>query len=191
MKLPNGLEQKDVMHPNGLFFRNPSNIDIRSKLNDQSKIVKTLTNAGKTLQTEVFRYRETDAPFTMPGILKIRELNQEQLENLFKNLLRIRPNVLKLHIKFGEYKTIRPILDRKVQNVGGMETKHQTDLAKDIAAVLSDSRLLVVELIYTVHNAELGKFSSSCEAFGVATEEEYKDNKLFEPGVLIEYFPNI
>ena len=48
---------------------------------------------------------------------------------------------------------------------------------------------MVTELVYTVHSAEMGNFRSTCEAFGT-TIEEYEDDKLFNPGVMIEYYKN-
>ena len=190
MKLPDDVDPKDVMHPKtGLFFRNPSNLDLRNRAETQSQIVKELTEAKRTRQVKVFTYTEDDMPFVLPGILKIRELEKEQLEGLFKSVIRIRPNIFKIHIKLGEYSEQKPIINNKVSRIGSSEPRHLADVAKDLADVFADKRFLVTELIYSIHSAELGNFSSSCEAWGT-TEKQYENNKLFNPGVLIEYFLN-
>lgn len=190
MKLPDDVKPEEVIHPNGTFFRNPSNKVIRDRAKDQTSIVENIKGSTRKRTTEVLQYRPQDEPFKMPGVLKLRSLTEEQIRDMFKSLMRLRPNILKLHIKLGEYPSFRPIRDRKVDQLGSSEPRFSEELAEDFATLLADKRLLVTEVIYTVHTADQGNFSSTCEAYGV-TEEEYKNDKLFTPAILLEYFPNL
>jgi hypothetical protein len=189
--LPNDVKPEDVMHPNGTYFRNPSDKTLRDRAQDQTAIVDSISGGNNRKKTtEVFQYRPQDEPFTLPGVLKLREMNSEQIKAFFKNLMRVRPNILKVHIKMGEYPSSRPLRDRKIDQIGSSEPRYSAELAEDLKEVFSDKRLMVVELIYTVHNADAGNFSSSCEAYGV-TAEEYENDEFFKPALLIEYFSNI
>lgn len=189
-KLPDDVKAEDVIHPRtGLFFRNPSNTNIRDRAHDQSQIVRNLTEAKRKREQEIFSYMPNEGPYTLPGVLKIRTLEVQDLQQLFKSMMRIRPNILKIHIKLGIYPSQRPINHPKVTQIGSTEARYSTEIANDFAEVFSDKRLMITELIYTVQSAELGNFMSTCEAFGT-TEQEYNDDKLFNPGVMVEYYKN-
>ena len=187
--LPEGVKAEDVIHPTGIFSRNPTDLETRNRATDQSDIVKELTLSGRGKIVEVFEYLPQDIPHTLPGVLKIRTMVEEDMKNFFKSVMRIRPNIFKLHIKLGEHTNLRPSYDRKVTNIASQAPRWATEIGLDMAQLFLDKRLNVVEMIYTIQNAAVGTFSSTCEVF-TTTDEEYNDDKLFNPGIIIEYYQN-
>ena len=191
MVLPKDVKPEDVMHPTGVFFRNPTHTEEADNAADQSEIVKAISGAGRERITEVITYTEESKPWILPGFTKVREMNEEQAEGLFKSLMRYRPNIFKVHIKLGEYKDTQPISTSKTRNLSSFKQRFHTDVAKKIAEIIVDPSLNVTEIIYTVHNSDPGSFRATGEVFGMISDEDYANDELFSPGILVEYFSNV
>lgn len=189
MPLPSDIKPEDVMHPTGVFFRNPSHVREADRASNQSEIVKAIRGAGRQRITEVFTYEDKKAPDCLPGALYLREMDEEGLTAFFKSLLRIRPNIFKIHIQLGNYDNTRQIHDPKIHAIGAQKPRFPTEIAEEFAEAFSDSRFKICEILYTVHSSDPGNFNSTCEAYQT-TEGQYADNSKFDPKILIEYFEN-
>jgi len=190
MKLPGNVKPEDVMHPTGVFFRNPTHVDEANDAADQSQIVKAIKGAKRERATQVLKYDEESKPWVLPGFSKVKDLNEVEMAGLLKSLMRYRPNIFKVHIKLGEYPSARQIINHKTKKIDSYEPRFYTEVGERIADVLADKTLNVTEIIYTVHNSDIGAFSASAEVFGFAEDSEYEDEDLFTPAVLVEYFSN-
>jgi hypothetical protein len=190
MVLPKDIKPEDVFHPTGVFFRNPTHKDIADRSEFQSQIVKAITGAQREIKSEVITYTEDTKPWVLPGFPKIREMDEVSAIGLCKVLMRYRPNIYKVHIKLGDYPTARPINNHKTQLLSSFEPRFHTEVGKTIAEILADRTMNVTEVIYTVNNTEPGNFKAVGEVYGGVSEEEYNDDSLFSPAILIEYFSN-
>lgn len=189
MPLPSNIKSEDVMHPTGVFFRNPTHMREADRASDQSEIVKAIRGAGRRRVTEVFTYEDKKSPDCMPGALYIRSMDEDGLRQFFRSLMRVRPNIFKIHIQLGKYDKMQPILDPKIHAIGAQKPRFPSEIAEELAEAFSDNRFRICELLYVVHSSDPGNFNSTCEAYGT-TEEEYADDKKFDPKILIEYFEN-
>jgi len=174
----------------GLATRNPTHMFEADRARTQSDIVKSIKARDPGKQGEiVWLYDEAtrkNGPVPMSGILKIRDMDDKAIEGFCKSLLRTRPNIYKLHIVLGDYPNKKDVSSPKVRALYSREPRFPSNVAEDIAMVLSDRRLNIVELLYEVTNTEPGTFSSYCKAYGV-TQEEYEDDTLFSPAIRIEF----
>jgi len=190
MVLPKDVKPEDVMHPTGVFFRNPTHMEEADMAQSQNQIVKALTAAKREQITEVLSFTEESKPWTLPGFVNIREMDELQCEQLCRTMMRYRPNIFKVHIKLGNYVNAKPIKTLKTRNLSSLEPRFHTEVAKKMSDVLSDRSLNVTEIIYTVHSAEPGNFRAVSEVFGMVDDEDYENDELFTPGILIEYYSN-
>jgi hypothetical protein len=190
MVLPKNVKPEDVFHPTGVFFRNPTHTEEADNARDQSQIVKSLTGAKRDRITETLSYEEDDKPWVLPGFKFIRTMKEEDIKELCKNLMRFRPNIFKVHIKLGEYQKAKRIETSKTRNLSSFEPRFPSEVAEKMAEVLSDRNLNVTEIIYTVTNADAGSFQAIAEVYGMVSDEDYENDKLFNPGVLVQYFSN-
>jgi len=185
--LPNHeVAKEDYMHEDGTFFRNPTHLKMAERAIDQSEIVKSIRGMNKERQTQRILFNDKDN-LQFPGVLKIRDLTEEQLTGLFKSILRSRPNIYMLRISLGEYPGLRKISDKKILQVGSTRPIYQTELAERIAEVFADPRLRIADFVYYVNQQGEGTFSSTAEAY-TTTEEEYNNDALFQPVLEFEYF---
>jgi len=190
MVLPKNVNPEDVMHPTGVYFRNPTHMEEADNADVQSQIVKAIVGAKREHKTEVLTYKEDAKPWVLPGIAHIREMDQPAVEQLCKSLMRFRPNIFKIHIKLGEFPETKMVETPKTRNLSSFEPRFHTDVAKKLSEILSDRTLNVTEIIYTVHSAEAGNFRATGEVFGYVDDEDYESDEFFDPAVLIEYFSN-
>ena len=190
MVLPKDVNPDDVMHPTGVFFRNPTHMEEANNADDQSQIVKAISGAKREQLTEILSYEEETKPWILPGVAVIREMDQAATEQLCRSIMRFRPNIFKIHIKLGDYPNVKPIETQKTRNLTSFEPRFHTDVALKMAEILSDRTLNVTEVIYTVHSAEPGNFRAIGEVFGYVSDEDYEDDECFSPAVLIKYFSN-
>ena len=190
MVLPKHVKPEDVMHPTGVFFRNPTHTEEANRAKDQSQIVKAISGAQRERKKEIITYTEETKPWVLPGFAQLRELDEQQVLGLCRVLMRYRPNIFKVHIKLGDYKTARPANNHKTKLLDSFEPRFHTEVAEVIADILSDPTLNVSEIIYVVDSTEPGSFRAFGEVYGHVSEEEYEDESLFQPAVLIEYFSN-
>jgi len=189
MALPSGIKPEEVMHPTGVFFKNPSHVREAEKSENQSEIIKAIRGAGRNRITEVFTYEDRKAPDCLPGAVHIREMEEEELKSFFKSLMRIRPNIFKIHIQLGKYDNVKQIMDPKIYSIGSTKPRFPTEIAEELANAFSDHRFRICELVYTVHNSDPGNFNSTCEAYETI-DSEYKNDEKFDPRILIEHFEN-
>lgn len=190
MVLPKHVKPEDVMHPTGVFFRNPTHTEEANRAKDQSQIVKAILGAKRERKKEILTYTEDTKPWVLPGFANIKELDEQGLSGLCRVLMRYRPNIWKVHIKLGNYPSARSIDNHKTKLLDSYEPRFHTEVAEVIAKILSDKTLNVSEIIYVVNNTEPGNFRAYGEVFGYVSDEEYEDESLFEPAVLVEYFSN-
>jgi len=191
MVLPKHVKPEDVMHPTGVFFRNPTHTEEANRAADQSEIVKAISGANRERISEVLSFTEESKPWTLPGFMKIREMDKQAAEGLCKSLMRYRPNIFKVHIKLGEYGDAQRLDNHKTRQLSSFKARFHTDVAETLAEILSDPVMNVTEIIYTVQNADPGNFRATGEVFGMVADEDYANDELFKPGILIEYFSNI
>lgn len=190
MVLPKNVKAEEVLHPTGVFYRNPTHKEEADNAIDQSQIVKAIIGANRQPHTETLTYTEDSKPWIFPGFAEINTMDLVDTKQLCKNLMRFRPNIYKVHIKLGNYKSTRSIDTAKTRALSSFEPRFHTDVAEKIAEVLADKSLRVTEIIYTVHSAEPGQFQAIGEVFGMVSDEEWKNKELFQPEVHLKYFSN-
>jgi len=184
------VDPKALINPSsGLLARNPSHIGIAETAEDQSDIVRAIKGAGRHKELAHLTYEDKDNLPMFPGILRIREMAPEQVENFCKNLMRARPNIFRIHIKLGEYPSNSEIRTKDIEKLSSHQPRHHIDVGEAISKVLCDPNNRIVELNYLVTNTTPGQFNAEGRA-AAATEEEYKNDKFFKPEIIIEYFPN-
>jgi len=190
MVLPKNVKPEDVMHPTGVFFRNPTHTEEANMADDQSEIVEAIKGAKRERVTETLTYTEEDKPWVLPGFAFVKDMDEQGIEGLCKVLMRYRPNIFKVHISLGNYPNAQQINNHKTKNLTSFKPRFHTDVAKKMAEILSDRTMNVTEIIYTVHSADPGNFRAIGEVFGMVSDEDYKNPELDSPAVRIEYFTN-
>jgi hypothetical protein len=174
----------------GLPVRNPSHIFEADRANEQSDIVKNLKthDAGRQGQvTWVYdeATMEKGAP-PMAGIRKIREMSEDQAKNFGKSLMRVHPNIYRVHLVLGEYNNKREISNGKTRTLFASAPRFPSEVGEDIGAILADKSLLVTEIIYEVLSNDPGSFRATVKVYGV-NAADYEDDKLFCPAIKIDY----
>jgi hypothetical protein len=191
MQLPEGVKPEDVMHPTGLYYKNPTHTKEAERASDQSEIVKSILGAKRQKVYEKITFLDKRASeIVLPGFLKIKDMSSESVEKLMKVLMRYRPNIFKVVIDLGDYPGAHRIDNTKTRSIGATKPRFHTEVAEEIANVISDPAMMVVRIVYTVHNAEPGSFYATGEVYGAASKEDYDNMALFNPSVELEYFQN-
>lgn len=188
MVVPHGVNPHDVLNKN-IFYKNPTHLLEAEHAVNQSDIVKAiLDNHRRARRHERFIYSEEggNPRNVIPGMLAIREMEQEELEGLFKSILRLRPNIFTVRISLGEYPNTTQLNDRRVSLIGTSTPRRHTDTAKLIADAFADSRLRIVDFIYTITNAEIGTYNSIAYAY-TTDAESYVEDAFFKPVLEIDY----
>ena len=178
------LNLKEIIHPNGGFYRNPSHLAEAEKAYDQSDIVKQIKGMGKKTIRERFTYEDLSSIKAFPGMTKINEMTEEDLQKLMKTILKFRPNITRIRIGFGDYPGTKEIFDQKVSNVKSTHPRNGDEASKDFARLFADKRLNVIDLVYYISSAVEGAFQAEAHAF---TSPEYANPEFFSPVVEIEY----
>ena len=184
------LDPDAVINPStGIYARNPTRLEITESAEDQQEIVNMVMKSNRGVQSIEWHYNKddrTDLP-PMSGVLNIRGLDVDQLDGFFSSLMRVKPNILKLHVKLGEYENKREIRNNKVSVLNGNKKRFATDVAKKIADVFDDAANNVVEFIYTCDpGGKDGFFSSTFIAYSV-NEDDYNNDELFNPAIGLRY----
>jgi len=183
------LDPNALINPSsGLFSRNPTHAGVAEYAEDQSDIVKAIKESGIQRKMVTYNYADYDPtdPPPLVGITKIREMKPESAQNFFKNLMRSKPNIFKMHIKLGEYPSVRRLNSGKIQALTTNKPRFQTELGVLMGDIMTDPSMRVTEIRYVVNNADPGTFNTSAEVYGT-TEAEYKNNKLFKPIISFEF----
>lgn len=178
----------DAMHnpSTGVLVRNPSHVEVAARAEDQRQIVEAIKASGATWQKAIYDYSDRSRIPGLPGALKLREMNEANMLGFCATLLRAKPNITGILIKYGDYPSAREYAGPKVGRIRSHTPRAPSEIAEDFASLLADPTLNIVELRYTVNNAAPGNFESIATA-KVANEDEYKDERLFEPLIEIEY----
>lgn len=195
MPVPEGIDPNSVMHPDGTFWRNPTHLHAAERAKDQSEIIKQLVNSGRGKKHETFLYEKDQEVVQYPGMKKIREMMsgedaEEKLAGFFKMLLRSKPNIYMARISLGDYPSMKQVFDRKISNVGSSAPKYHTEIAEDMAIAFADSRLNIVDFVFSVRSTEPGTFLSEAEAWGGVSDKELNNDEYFNPVIEIEYWSN-
>lgn len=187
--VPKGVNVDEIRNPNGLLYQNPTHITEASRAYDQSEIVKDVKDLRQRLVSQVFTYEDRSKIKAFPGMLQIRDMTEKELQGLFKIITKYHTNILKIRISFGNsFPDLKEIYDTKVGNVSSRHPRYGEEIAKEIAALFSDPRLNVVDMLYYVTNAKPGQFLAEAKAWSSA-EKFNKD--FFSPVVEIEYQSNM
>lgn len=176
----------------GIFARNPTRVEITSTARDQQEIAQAVKGSQKKIGRVVYEYKNINKKDPPPlfGILNIRDMTEPQLVNFFKNALRSKPNIIKLHISLGEYKGAKRLNNSKTSRLEGNIQRYYSEVAENIAEIFADYKNKVVELIYTVNLNSPGYFNTTAEVYYVS-EEEYRNDELFSPVIGLEYIEAI
>ena len=185
------IDSKDLAKSMGkdqIYFRNPTHVFEGENAETQSDIVKAAKGMGKRLCKEVLKYGPDNKRPILPGFMKIKELDKDELIKLCKSLMRYKPNIYKVHIVLGDYQDKQAFTSRQVNELHFDTPKDQTWVSDRLGEILSNN---VVSLRFEITSAAPGRFGTECEAYYVdsATYNAEEDEN-FEPMVLIEYFPN-
>jgi hypothetical protein len=178
----------DAMHnpSTGVLVRNPSHVEVAERAEDQRQIVDAIKASGATWQKAIYDYSDRSRIPGLPGALKLRDMNEPNMLGFCATLLRAKPNITGILVKFGDYPSAREYTGPKVSRIRSHQPRPPSEIAEYFASLLSDPTLHVVELRYTVNNAAPGNFESIATA-KVANPDEYDDERLFEPRIEIEY----
>lgn len=179
----------DAMHnpSTGMLVRNPSHVEVAANAEDQRQIVQAIKEHRVSWQKAIYDYSDRSRIPGLPGMLKIREMNEHNMLGFCATLLRAKPNITGIHIKLGDYPGAHEYTGPKVSKLRSYEPRAPREIAEDFASLLSDPSLNIVELRYTVNNAMPGNFEAVATA-KVTNMEEYQDDRLFEPHLEIEFF---
>jgi len=185
------MPQKFERNPSsGLPVRNPSHAFEADRAEFQSDIVDSIkaVDAGKRGQV-IWTYDEEsvkNGPPPMSGITKIRDMSEAQAVSFCKSLLRAQPNIFKVHIVLGAHSQKRELNNARTRALFSNKPRFQTDVAKDLGALLADKSMFITEVVYEVYNNNPGSFSAGCKAYGV-TESDYFDDGQFQPAIKLDY----
>jgi hypothetical protein len=184
------IDKDAVKNPSsGLYGRNPTHILEANDAEDQSDIVKSIKGSGAKRMRVLYEYKDADmsSPPPLAGILKMREMSEQDAVAFCKNMMRTRPNIFKAHIKLGNYPTSLRIDNRRTRLLNSRKPRFHTEIGEKIGALLADKTVLVTEIKYVVHNADPGYFNATAEVYGVRTMEEYLDEKSFNPSIEFDF----
>lgn len=180
------LDIQKSVGEDGIFFQNPSHLHLIDRAIEQSDIVEAIRSSRRSRKHERFEYTPENSSKFMPGTIKLREMDRDQIEQYFHNLFRIRPNIFVLRVTLGDYPDIQEITDRRVSVIGSTRSREHKLIAKDIADLFD--RFQVVDFLYYIENAEPGKFSSRAKAWQTS-KANYKNKEYFNPIIELEYIP--
>jgi len=178
--------EESINPKTGLFIKNPTRIDITANAENQQDIVDAVKGIKQKMARLVYQYGDIDKadPPPLSGILKIREMTEEQKVGFFKSLMRFKPQIIKLHINLGDYTNKRKVVNQKTNLLNSNKPRFHTEVAEKMAEVFSDIPN-VVELVYTV-NLTPSSILATAEVFSVS-DEDYANNDLFAPAIGIEH----
>lgn len=185
---PNKIDPNALHNPSsGMLVRNPTHVEIAERAEDQREIVNAIKDAKAAWQKAIYDYSDRGRIPGLPGVLKIREMNEPNMLGFCMTLMRTKPNITGIHLKLGEYPSARPYSGTRVVRLQSIKPRNPTEVAEDMAALLADKSLHVVEMEYKVNSATPGNFSATATA-KVANSDEYANDELFKPVLEIEYF---
>jgi hypothetical protein len=184
------MQKADRNPSSGLPTRNPSHIFEADRANDQSDIVKAIKSHDIGRQGQItWTYDEATmekGPPPLSGIRKVREMSEDQAKKFCRSLLRVQPNIYRVHLVLGSYENKREINNAKTRTLFSSTPRFPTEVGDDFGAILADKSMLVTEVIYEVLNADPGNFRAFAKIYGV-NERDYADDELFSPAIQLDY----
>lgn len=187
------MDKKDLIDSSfrGIFYKNPTHLKAAAQARDQSDIVKTVFKMKREIIHQQFLYNDETKQLVFPGIKKFKSLSDEEIDGVFNQIMRSRPNIFQLRICFGDYeeKDIREIYSNKITDIGSNRQLYPSEVGKRISEAFKNRDLNIIDFVYTVSNHEENSFSSSAQAFSVS-KELYDNEELFNPVVEISYLSN-
>jgi len=185
------FDQDAVINPSsGIYARNPTRVELTNRAEDQDEIVKAIKGARRTKQTVRLTYEDKKQPPALPGVIHLRKMEEPAIIRLCQSLMRMKPNIFKIHIKLGNYENQQAVHNGKTRDLGANKQRFYTEIGSIMGSILADRTLNVTELVYTVHDVNPGLFNASGEVYGGVSDEDYDNDKLFDPIIEIVYFPN-
>ena len=170
-----------------LLVRNPTRVAVSNDAEDQRAIVDAIKGARVPRMKAIYDYSDRSRIPGLPGILKIRELDEANMLGLCMSLTRCHPNIIGIELKLGNYERVKRYTGSKINKLNFNRPKAPTEVAKDIADLLSTHGANIIEFTYKINNIKPGEFEVISSAVST-TDEEYNDNSKFCPYLEIEYF---
>lgn len=189
MNNENKINPDAIVNPSsGMIIRNPTRIEITKDSETQQDIVESIRGQKQHIEKVVYDYLNVDQtdPPPLAGVIQIREMDEDQIEGFFKCLMRIKPNILKIHLKLGEYTNKRELRNNRTNLLNANKQRYPTEVAKRMADVFNDHTSNVVEVIYTVNHSEPNYFSVNAKVYS-AEDKDYKNDEIFAPVIGIQY----
>jgi hypothetical protein len=177
----------------GIYVRNPSHVIEAKNAEDQREIVNAIREIRASHMKAIYDYSTYDPkiPSTfpgLPGLLKLRTMTENEIRGFCATLMRTKPNITGMHLYLGkEYTTKKEYSGIRVNALKSNKPRNPTEIAADMAALLSDKSLCVIEIQYIVNAASPGNFNTDAKVF-VCSAEEYADDKKFCPYLEVEFF---
>ena len=184
----NKIDPNAMYNPSsGMLVRNPTHVDVAERAEDQREIVNAIKDAKAAWRKAIYEYSNKERMPGLPGVLKIREMDEPNMLGFCKVLMRAQPNITGISLKLGKYPSARPYDGPKVTRLQSNKPRNPTEVAEDMSLLLADKSLCIIELEYKVNNAAPGNFSTIATA-KATNPDEYANDELFKPVLEIEYF---
>jgi hypothetical protein len=175
----------------GMLTKNPTHMEVAKTADDQQEIVNSIRDMRVKHMKAIYDYTDFDpnnpSPIPgLPGVLKLREMGDEDMAGFCRTLMRTKPLITRIYLKYGDYDFKREYRGGKIQRLQAHKPRHPTEIATLIADILGDKSLNIIEFEYKVNSAGAGNFQSKGIAYGTK-DSDYRDNSLFKPYLEIEY----
>lgn len=169
----------------GTLMKNPSH---DSKMS-QYEIVKTIVASGRKPVTVVYEYAEMkdDNPPPIFGIVKVREMSEEDCVKMFKMMMRSKPSIFGFSVKLGDYPETKQVSNSKTKQLSFMTPKFPTQIGEILGTLMADKTLRIVEVDFIISTNDPNKFSAIAEVYTVPTDEIYHDDQYFKPTITLNY----
>lgn len=182
----NKIDPNSKYNPSsGMLVRNPSHEDVSERARNQREIVDSIRESKANWQNAIYDYSDPSRIPGLPGMLKIRELDEKNMLGFCLTLMRAKPNITGITLKLGDYEGATEVRGQKILRLHSRVPRNPSEIAEDLADLLFSAN--VVEFEYKVNNAKTGEFDAVATAKEV-DDEQYKDNSRFKPRLEIEYF---
>lgn len=186
------LDKNAMYNPStGLLVKNPTHMEVAETSDDQVEIVNAIRDMRVKHMKSIYDYTDYNAKSPspipgLPGVLKIRDMEEEEMIGFFRVLMRVKPLITRVALKLGDYDFKREYRGTKIQKLDARKPRHPTEVAVLMADLMSDKTLSIIEMEYKVNSAKAGEFQARGKAFGTR-EEDYLNDELFKPYLEIEY----
>lgn len=186
------MTDKNQIDPNakynpssGMLVRNPSHEEVSERAQNQREIVNSIRESKANWQNAVYDYSDPSRIPGLPGMLKIRDLDERNMLGFCLTLMRAKPNITGITLKLGKYEGVTEVHGQKIARLHSRVPRNPSEIAADLADLLSSHN--IVEFEYKVNNAKTGEFDAVATAKQV-DDEQYKDDSRFQPYLEIEYY---